>query len=77
MLTVRAPRRLGQSRGGALRQPGFAAGVMALCAPDALLIYAGKKYGDQADPRQRQQEIGEAMVAHARQGRRVSGWKSW
>lgn len=75
LLTVRALRRLGQAH-VVLYDNLVSAEVMALCAPDAELIYAGKKYGDQVDPRQRQQVINEAMVAHARQGKRVVRLKS-
>lgn len=75
LLTVRALRRLEQAD-VVLYDNLVSAEVMALCAPDATLIYSGKKYGDHVDPRQRQQEINEAMVAHARQGKRVVRLKS-
>lgn len=75
LLTVRALRCLEQAH-VVLYDNLVSAEVMALCAPGAELIYAGKKYGDQVDPRQRQQAINEAMVAHARQGKRVVRLKS-
>lgn len=75
LLTVRALHRLERAE-VVLYDNLVSEEIMGLCAPDALLIYAGKKYGDDVDPRQRQQEINAAMVAHARQGRRVVRLKS-
>jgi len=75
LLTVRALRRLEQAE-VVLYDNLVSAEIMALCPPGAVLVYAGKKYGDQRDPEQRQQAINEAMVAHARQGKRVVRLKS-
>lgn len=75
LLTMRAVHRLGQAH-VVLYDNLVSAEVMALCTPAAELIYAGKKYGDQVDPRQRQREINETLVAHARQGKRVMRLKS-
>ena len=75
LLTLRALRRLEQAE-VVLYDNLVSAEIMALCPPGAVLVYAGKKYGDQRDPEQRQQAINEAMVAHARQGKRVVRLKS-
>ncbi|GAC1369023.1 MAG: uroporphyrinogen-III C-methyltransferase [Hymenobacter sp.] len=75
LLTLRALRRLEQAE-VVLYDNLVSAEIMALCAPGAVLAYAGKKYGDQLDPEQRQQAINEALVAHARQGKRVVRLKS-
>lgn len=75
LLTLRALRRLEQAD-VVLYDNLVSAEIMALCAPGAVLVYAGKKYGDQLDPEQRQQAINEALVAYARQGKRVVRLKS-
>ena len=75
LLTVRALRRLEQAE-VVLYDNLVSEEIMGLCAPSALLVYSGKKYGDQLDPEQRQQRINETMVTYARQGKRVVRLKS-
>lgn len=75
LLTVRALRCI-QKAEVVLYDNLVSAEILSCCAPDALLLYTGKKYGDKTDPVIRQNTINELLVQHAREGKRVVRLKS-
>jgi uroporphyrin-III C-methyltransferase len=75
LLTVRALQRIQQAE-VVLYDNLVSAEILACCQPGALLLYAGKKYGDKVDPVIRQNTINELLVQHAREGKKVVRLKS-